>query len=896
MKFPKVSFKIKNPKLARRLKRTAVTLLITLVSLFGTGLFVGYYYEDTIKKIIIDQLNKRLATEIQVKEIEFSIFKKFPFASVHFIDAVAKDAWSDPKIKKETLLEAKDVWLEFSILDLIFKEFTIKRIEVDHAKLALKILKDGTDNFQFLKPSSDTTDKSFQFDLTKLILNEVAVSYLDQKNSQDYRVLAHKLMLKGHFSEKDYTLNIEGRLFVNRIRSHRINYFSNKETSVDVTLYVNSNMGRYTFKEGGLAFGNMKLDVTGDIISNKTADSLNLKIEGKNLELRTLIEELPSQYGEYFKEYNCKGKCYFTASIIGSVKGQDRPQVSVLFGVENGDFSQKASNMRLAGVKFNASYSNGSKRDASTSVLKFSDFSASLKEGSVSGSFAMTNFNHPEVQLKAVANLNLADIQEFLKIDTVNSASGKLTLDVDFNGVMNSSSFTMADFVSSKTAGKLTLENCTIEFKGSKHSFSNLNGTFDFTNNDLGTENFTGNFSQSDFAIKGYFRNLLPFLVLQKEHLQINASLTSSNLDMDNLLQYRMSEMDTVYKLSLAEQLDFKLDLNIRKFNFRKFNASNISGTVIMKDRQFVAQNLSLNAMDGRISASGLVDASQPEKLLISCDANIKRVNISKLFYQFGNFGMTSFKDENINGTLTADIQFASVWSNTFEVDKNTIYAHAGIKIENGELIGYAPVMGLTKFLKGRDLTHIKFATLTNQIEIKDKVISIPAMEIQSDVIDFSAYGTHTFDNHIDYHLSMLIADLKNPSKNNKDDGSEYGQIIDDGLHKEKYFFRITGTVEKPEYIAIDKDAYKQNIADKVQQEKQNLKSILNKEFGWFKKDADSTGNKKKDKYDFNIQFDDEEKSADSTGLPKKETGKGIEKQKPKKQTRKKVIVTGGID
>jgi hypothetical protein len=204
--------------------------------------------------------------------------------------------------------------------------------------------------------------------------------------------------------------------------------------------------------------------------------------------------------------------------------------------------------------------------------------------------------------------------------------------------------------------------------------------------------------------------------------------------------------------------------------------------------------------------------------------------------------------------------------------------------------------MGLTKFLKGRDLSHIKFATLTNQIEIKNKVITIPAMEIKSDVIDFNAFGTHTFDNKIDYHLSMLIADLKNPSKNKKDDGSEYGQIIDDGLHKEKYFFRITGTVEKPEYIAIDKEAYKQNIADKVQQEKQNLKSILNKEFGWFKKDSVTGGDKNKDKYDFNIQWDDEEKPADTATIQKRSNGKDIEKQKPKQKTTKKVIVTGGID
>ena len=98
-----ISFRIKNPRLARRLKRAAISLLI-LFSLMGLiTVFMAYYYEDTVKHVIIDELNKRLNTEIVVenveRDIQFSVFKDFPYASVTFHNVAIMDAVKPPKKK-----------------------------------------------------------------------------------------------------------------------------------------------------------------------------------------------------------------------------------------------------------------------------------------------------------------------------------------------------------------------------------------------------------------------------------------------------------------------------------------------------------------------------------------------------------------------------------------------------------------------------------------------------------------------------------------------------------------------------------------------------------------------------------------------------------------------------
>jgi len=107
------------------------------------------------------------------------------------------------------------------------------------------------------------------------------------------------------------------------------------------------------------------------------------------------------------------------------------------------------------------------------------------------------------------------------------------------------------------------------------------------------------------------------------------------------------------------------------------------------------------------------------------------------------------------------------------------------------------------------------------------------------------------------------LSDLGTVKKQNNQ-AEDIGIIADDGLHKERYFFRITGTVDDPVYHTIDKEGYKANIKTNLAKEKESLKEILNREFGWFKKDSTITkekGQKPKEKYEFNVVWDEDEDS-----------------------------------
>ncbi len=858
-------------KALKYLKWTLIVFFSLLTLLFLTAFIIAYFYEDSVKKFVVDRINKQLNSEIQVKDIELSLLKKFPDATLIFNEVIAKDAITS--VNKGNLLKAQQVLLNFNIWDIFDGNYRIKKIEVDQGYINLMVYADGTDNFHFWKEDSTAKkDDSFGFDLQKLILNNVGIRYRDFPNNQDYYGIANDFIIKGKFKNQQYDLAIYGSLLINKFNVSDVSYFPGKLTDIDMTLSVDNNSGTYKFETGNLKIGDLKFEVAGYVVHNETTQKLDVDITGSKFQLQALLNEVPTAYHKYISDYKGVGDFKFKTKISGSYKGKNIPQVTITFSIKGGKIEQKSSELSLEDVNLNAVFTNGTSQNLKTTSLRFNDFSAKLKSSTFRGEMYISDFENPVLDLILYAKSELKEITDFLNVDTLKSISGNVDLKMSFKGKLNKgNNLTAQDFIDSKTSGTINFTSVNFSLKNDPHEYKNINAQCEFSNNDIIVNKLTGNISSSDFSVKGYFRNVLSYLFLKNQNLLIDGTVTSVNTDLDELLRTSSSSNDTTYRLVFPNNISWKVNIDIAKLNFNKFNATSLKGVVKLKNQLLNASDIKFNSQEGSTDAFLIVDGSQKNKLLISCDAQITKVNISKLFYEFGNFGQESMKDENLKGIVNADVKFAGVWSTQLLPDMEKMYAKADIKIENGELLNYAPMKGLSKFLKVSDLNDVKFANLHNQIEIKNRTIYIPAMEIKSSAVNIVASGEHTFDNVIKYKLKIQLSEiLAKKARAAKPENEEFGVVEDDGLGKTSLFILITGTVENPIY-KYDAKGVKENIVVSFIKEKQTLKSMLNEEFGWFKKD---TSIKKVDNKTPELKLKPKDK--DKQNLKKQEEGKFV--------------------
>jgi len=872
---PETTSEKKSPRMFRILWRFIIFFFILFAIVAGGVSIIGYYYQDKVKEYVIAELNKQLNTKIIIdgKDIDFTIIKSFPYASVDFKNVKALEVVESKN--KDTLFKAGKISFQFNIIDIFRKEYHVKKIKIDAVILKIRIDKNGKDNYHFWKSSADTSVTAFSFSLEKIVLSKIQVYYTDYKSDKIIDALIKKSTISGKFSNTTYSMETASDLFVNLIKVEGSTYLRKKNIHAELALDVDNKMPSYKIKNGKIKIENLLFQVFGNVINANKESIVNFGIRGKDMDIKSVLSLIPNQYKNKINDYESTGEFYFDATVKGLLTKDKTPEITADFGVKNADITQVKDNIVLHHVNLKGRYSSGNKGNAEGSLFELSPFSATIDQGSISGELLLHDLNNPSVSAKIKADISLEKLQRFIKIDTIETISGQLKMDASFSG--EGKEFNSINYQNVTTAGDLAITDMNIKLKNNTLVFANINGDFSFNNNDIAINNLTGKVSSSDFDLKGFFRNSIGFMLKKNQDITVEASLNSKNINLNELLANKEEDTQTKskYKLKFSEHINVNLNSEIQHLIFRKFEASNIKGVIKLKDKKMTVDPITFSTMDGSITTSGLVDGSDSTKILITCFSELSKININKMFFAFENFGQAAITDKNIKGVATAKIQFASVFSPDLDMDMNKLYAGLDMTVENGELNNVESMKSLSRFIDLKELENIRFATLKNQLEIKDKKISIPKMEIKSNALNLTTSGIHTFDNEINYKIKLSLNELlSKKAKKAKKENDEFGDVADDGLGRTNIFLSMTGTVDKP-IIKYDSKGAIQNVKQDLKVEKQNLKTILKAEFGLFKKDTTIVNTdkiKKEDKTKFIIKWDEADKKEEKKELikPKK--------------------------
>ncbi len=811
-------------------------LACLIVLLVFLAIIIARYNKDKVKEIFINGINKYMSTDVSFTDFDLSLLEKFPNASFQFKNVIIKDA---TLLKKDTLLKAGTVYLQFNIFDLIDKKYIIKDIEVKNGFSRVVIYKDGSDNYHCLKKSTDSTDKAFEINLKKIVLKNMHITFRSISNDQYYSFLVNNGSLKGKFTDKQSTIHSDVSSFIYCLRSNGINYIKDKQSEIEFSMNTDNAKGNYKITDGNMQVGNLHFTTGGYVIYHDKTRYLDFRFIGKKIQLQTFVEEFPEYYKHSLKDYNCNGELAFNMRVKGHFEKENLPEMSVAFNLKDADIKYLPTAVVLKNIDLKGFYTTGASSKLESNKLILENFSANLESGNIKGKYSMKNFVHPQIDLKASADLDLHELKEFIPMDTIQSVNGKLTIDVAFKSTLdNLKNFTSSDFINSQTDGKLKFSNVHFTIKKNLLKFTDFNSDLSFNNNDIFINSFSGNISKTNLTIQGDLKNILSFVFLPNQKLTVDGQLNSKMIDLNELLSDKKTDDAGTYKLIFSPNLELNLTSKIDKIIFRKFTGEHLTGELQYKDKKLFLNSLKGNAMGGEVAVSGIIDATDLKEITLKCGVAVNRANITKLFYQMENFGQKNLTDKNIRGLASADITFSATCTPELKIKPASIIATSDVTIEQGELINYESLKALSRFIKLDDLMNVKFSTLKNQIEIKDQTIHIPSMEINSTALNITLTGKHTFNNEINYNIRLLLSEiLSKKAKKAKKENEIFGEEMDDGLGRTTLYLLVTGTMSDPVF-KYDRKGVKEKLKKDIKKEKQNLRQILKDEWGLFKKDS----------------------------------------------------------
>jgi len=829
----------------RRTLRKSLLYLVAAAAVFMlAAALVTWRYSDRIKTLVLQEINVRLDAEVNVEGMKFSILRHFPYASVNCTGLTVTRPAGFPE---DTLLQAARFSLLFRLTDLWTGRLHLEKARIRDGRLSLHTDRQGRHNYTILKQGdSNAGSDSLDLHLGNIGLAALAVSYTDERSGQDHRFVVDDGTLEALFSDDRVTLTAALDLDVRRIHADGVDWLT--DSRADVSMRMSIHGDTVSFTGSRVAVNGLDATLDGTIVSGEGFADYALTVTTGETELKQVLALWPGR-GRW-KNHSVHGAARLTLAVRGRAGGGHTPLVDLAFSTSGASIRPQDSNLELKDIRLTGRYL--SRKDDSRPVawLSLKDIRARLQGRELRGAVEVEDFHDPLVHAEADADADLQALSRFFLPDTIESIAGNMRLaGTTFTGKLGRP----ASYVSS---GSVTWANGALKVRGKPNAIRSVEGKLRLERNNLAVESLSGKVGGSDFAFTGTLTNLLGFLFEPGQKLDMKLALHSAHLNLNEILERdtTTSRADTVYRIRFADNMSFTVQAAVDRFRFNRFEASNVRGTVHLRQDELYTEALAFDAMDGHADLSGSIRETAGDSLAMQYRADVTGLDITKLFFEMGNFGQGEITDRNLRGQVTARVTFDSRWSNTLSCNTSSVRAGADLVIENGALVGYAPMQALSKFVKGADLNDIRFSTLRNTVRIENRQVFIPSMDIASSAMDIGISGTHSFDNMVDYKLQLLLSQLL--GKKVKNLNTEFGTIEEDNLGKTRLFIAMKGPASNPKFT-YDAKGVRQKIAEDIRKEKQTLKQILKEEFG--KKDGEGPEAKKETRKQEELQIEEEE-------------------------------------
>jgi len=773
-------------------------------------------YQDEIVSLFIREANKQIQTPVDVKQVNFSLFRQFPDVTISLRDVVVDESYGGSDSK---LLRAESVRFTFSLWDIIHKRYQVRNIQVEKADLFIRYNSEGEPNFRIL--SKRENSKGTFFSLENIRLKDVNVHY-EHATSEvmiDLYTPLSRARIKGQAGQLAFDLT--GKLLTEHVKVQDKFYFREKHISYDTRIIYQSGTKATTIENGELTIDNAPFTVVGDVKSAEK--TLNLKITGRNTTFNSLLSLLPSDYAKPYKQYKSRGKVFFVAAVDGHYDLAHGLNVDVSFGSNNASFYHPGFKKGFEEVHFNGRFLNGADNRARTFELRIDGFSCKLDDRPVAGNLLVRNFDDYYLKFDLKGLVDVHTLLDIFPNKQIRSAYGRVNVDLhgtgrlsDLNNPKRRSRFN-AD-------GEIELQNLSFILNGERLPFNSFNGSFMFNKNDLAISNFTGKIGSSDFKLNGFFKRITSWLFSRNQKISIEADLHSEFLDFDELLKSNFASRDTtnrkdkLYNFRISPDLQLKFNCLVSRVKFRRFTGRDIRGDMSINNRIATFDHIRLHSIGGLAVLSGSVSNKDDNRVELIADAEIEGIAIDSIFYVFNNFNQNWIVDRNLRGRITANVNTYLRFNRFLELDTRSMIADIHATVDEGELIDFEPAQHLSTFIDEETLSHLKFSKMQNDIRIADRTVYIPEMDIHTNISDISISGSHTFDQQIDYHISVPLMLLLNSGKKKR--------FAEDAIDGGNLLLKISGTASDYK-VAYDTKAFVNEIGSEITNEGAEWKEIL---------------------------------------------------------------------
>ena len=844
--------------------KIGLIVLGSLVALIILALVViPIIFKPQLLKMAQNELNKQLNAEVQFADLDISLIRHFPQAS---ISLQSLSVINKAPFEGDTLASLANFTVRVNLLSL----FDLSNLEVHEILLDRPhiyghrdslgranwdiALKDSTATTKE-KTSDESGETNLRLKLRKFEIRDAIVSYLDDSTLLDARLKHLNFTLGGDLGLKQTQLALALDIDSVHFASGGLTYVPNLRFGFKASIDADLENKIFKLANNEIALNDFILSLAGQVGMHGEAIDTDLTLVTNKAEIAGLLSLVPALYTQDLKGLKTSGTLQLSGFVKGTMYEKQLPNAEVKLTINNGTFQYAALPKAVTGLELDfLAKVNSTEQDSS--ILQLNNLALKLGGNPVRLQARVTTpLSDPNLWAKAEGHVELGTLGEFFPL-----GDRKLTgsVDLDLKAAALLSAVKKQKFEQCTIDGFLGMKNVKLTQAVAEHDALLNDLAFRFSQKALTLEKFDANIGSSDVRIVGGISNFLPYY-FGKEIIEGNLEVASKKLDLRELLPNSTEEKQEAVKDSTAsvkltpEQLDlfrrisFALRVNIENLFFQEYEMTKAGGRIDIKDGEVRIGNLGCVLFGGDARISGLLDL-KTESYSSALDVNVKDFDVAACAQ-----GTKMVRDlvpgiEYCTGHVGVKFTSNCSLDENFAPQLETVNATG--RLDVGELaIKNAPLfLKFGEVLGNNDLANPTFKGGSANFEIEKGTLTIEPYNLKIKEVEGNIGGQVKLDQTMDMRLNATLPSSMLGKLGTSLSSLVSGYVKDFAMPaKLPVWIRATGNVASPKIdFGLDKvgtdnakELVKEKVAEVIDKAKDRAKEEADKLLAEAQKKAD---------------------------------------------------------
>ncbi|MBC8112123.1 MAG: AsmA family protein, partial [Verrucomicrobia bacterium] len=397
------------------LKKVIIGIVIFFVVLLALAFSLPIIFKDKIKAAIDTEIQKSVNARVYFSADKFgvSIFKHFPniTASLNDFGIVGKDDFEG-----DTLAAIPAFQVTVNVWDIIGGKINIKNVDLESPRIQVIALKNGKANWDIYKAdttqkTTDTASADVSFAIENWTLKNGYLVY-DDRGLGFYTKLENlNHSGSGNFAKMIFDMKTQTTAEKLTLRYGGIEYLTDKKADVDMTLGMDLNNAKYTFKENTAKINDFAMGFDGFIAMPDTNIDMDITYKAQETDFKTLLSLMPGMYTKDFKDVKTAGNIKFDGYVKGRYNGKQLPGFGVNLLVNNAMFQYPSLPVPVNNINVDMKVDNPS-GDLEMMLVDVKKFHLDLGKNPIDGRVLVKGLSKPTIDANILAKLNLAELMQ----------------------------------------------------------------------------------------------------------------------------------------------------------------------------------------------------------------------------------------------------------------------------------------------------------------------------------------------------------------------------------------------------------------------------------------------------------------------------------------------------